>query len=173
MEIVLLKTIKTLGKAGEVKKVKNGYANNFLLPYGWALPAKEGFIKEAGIRARKIIREMTLDNSMLEALVGEIDGRSFSISKKAGKEGKLFGSVKADDIVELITTKTGKTIDEKYVQLEEPIKKVGEYNIVIGSGDDLRATIKLTVEGEESEKAGKKVLKKTPMKKVATKAKKK
>ncbi|MBI2447934.1 50S ribosomal protein L9 [Candidatus Microgenomates bacterium] len=172
MEIVLLKTIKTLGRSGEVKEVKKGYALNFLIPYGWALPATKGFVKEAQNRTKKIIKETAgLDVEALKTIFAAISGVKLTIIAKA-KNGKLFGSIKKSDIAEAIADKTRENIDEKLIVLEEPIKKTGDYEITLAM-QDLSAHVLLTVKEEESvKKPVKKVLKKTPMKKTQAKAKK-
>lgn len=147
MQIVLLKKIKTLGNAGEIKDVKRGYAINFLIPEGLAMPATAGFIKEAGIRARKTASAEKVDESEMDELIKELDSMELVFKQKASEKGSLFGSIKAGDIAEEIAKKTGKAIDEDYIMLKEPIKKIGEYEVEVKAGE-AKGKIKVKVEAE-------------------------
>jgi len=149
MEIILLKQVKSLGKPGDIKEVKRGYALNFLIPQGFALPATKGFIKEVQSRIRKITRSQDLETAEIKSIIDEINGLEFSFAKKAGKEGKLFGSVKAKDIADALSEKIGKKVEEKYIILEEPLKKIGDYEIEIKAGEEIKANIKIKVGGEK------------------------
>jgi len=147
MEIVLLKPIKSLGNPGDIKEVKRGYAVNYLIPQGFALPAKKGFIKEAQARIRKIIKARKAELEEIKKVIEEIKDLEIIIYKKASKEGKLFGSVREKDIVSALAEKINKQIDEKYVILEKPIKEIGEYEIEIGA-EEAKTKIKVKVEKE-------------------------
>ncbi|MFA7309235.1 MAG: 50S ribosomal protein L9 [Patescibacteria group bacterium] len=148
MEIVLIKPVKKLGRPGEVKDVARGFAVNFLLPYGFALPATPGFVKEAQSRVRKIVRNVIPDLSEMETLMAKIDGLSLEFVKKVSREGKLFGSVKISDIVDAIEAKIGREIEEKYVHLKEPLKFIGDHTVTIKVGE-ATAKVAVTIHGEE------------------------
>jgi len=148
VEIILLKQVKSLGEPGETKKVKRGYAVNFLIPGGFALPATPGFIKEAQSRVRKLVKAKEIELKELKSVIDEISKLELTVSKKAGKEGKLFGSIKEKDIVKLIAEKIGRKIEEKCVVLDKPIKEIGDYEIEIMANDDVKTKIKLKIEAE-------------------------
>uniref|UniRef100_A0A7C4R4M1 Large ribosomal subunit protein bL9 n=1 Tax=candidate division CPR3 bacterium TaxID=2268181 RepID=A0A7C4R4M1_UNCC3 len=148
MQVVLLKKIKTLGNPGEVKEVKRGYAINFLIPEGLALPATKGLLKEAKIRARKYEKLAVVDNSEMENLIKEIDGIELVIKAKANEKGNLFAAIKVDDIVEELVKEISKSIDEEYIKLREPIKKTGEYEVEVEVGES-KGVVKVKVEGEK------------------------
>ena len=148
MEVILLKQIKSLGKPGDIKEVKRGYALNFLIPQGFALPATKGFIKEVQSRIRKITKSQDLEMAEIKNVINEINGIELSLVRKAGKEGKLFGSVKVKDIADAISKKIGEKVEEKYIILDEPLKKVGEYEVEIKGSEDIKGKIKVKVERE-------------------------
>jgi large subunit ribosomal protein L9 len=148
MQIILTKKVKTLGNPGEIKDVKRGYAVNFLIPEGLALPATKGFIKEATIMARKFNKSSVVDTEKMADFIKEIQGTELVIKEKASDKGVLFGSVRAEDIVEELAKKISKSIDSDYIVLKEPIKKVGEYEIEIKAGE-AKGKLKVKVEAEK------------------------
>jgi len=148
MQVVLIKTAKTVGKVGDVLKVKKGYALNFLIPNGIALPATEGNIKEAKNRAKKFDKAAVVDDSAMVNFIKEIEGTEIIIKAKANAKGNLFAAIKAEDIVAEIAKKLSKSLDPEYIILKEPIKKVGEYKVGIEAGDK-KAILKVKVEGEK------------------------
>lgn len=147
MQVALIKKVKNLGNAGDVKEVARGYATNFLIPQGLALPARGGFLKEAKDRTRKsvVLEKSDLENT--KKIIAEINGSELKIKQKANTSGVLFAAIRAFQISELIAKKLSKSIDEKYIILEEPIKKLGEYNVEI-KAEDVGGKIKVGVEGE-------------------------
>lgn len=147
MQIVLLKKVKTLGSPGDVLEVKRGHAVNFLIPEGIALPATKGFIKEAKIRTKKLAMSTEVDKAKLSGFIKEIDGLEIEFKEKASEKGSLFGSIKKGDIASKIAIKTGKSIDEDLIKLSDPIKKIGEYEVVVSDGG-LAGTLKIKVELE-------------------------
>lgn len=149
MQIVLIKKVKTLGNVGEIKEVKRGYAINFLIPEGLALPAEKGLIKEAQSRARKFIKAESVDMGKMADFIKEIEGVEIVIKVKANEKGNLFAAIKAEDISEELAKKISKNIDSEFIILKEPIKKVGEYDIEIKAGDNLRSNLKLKIEAEK------------------------
>ncbi|HRY60456.1 MAG TPA: 50S ribosomal protein L9 [Patescibacteria group bacterium] len=145
MQIVLVKKVKTLGNPGEVKNVARGYATNFLIPQGFATPATPGLIKEAKIRSRKFDKAAVVDDSAMVAFIKELEGVELAIKAKANEKGNLFASIHAADIVEELAKKISKSIDEEYIMLKEPIKKVGEYEVEVKAGDK-KGILKLKIE---------------------------
>ncbi|MDD5732006.1 MAG: 50S ribosomal protein L9 [Patescibacteria group bacterium] len=147
MQIVLLKKVKTLGNPGEVKEVAKGYALNFLIPNGLALPATPGNIKEAKNRARKFDKAAVVDDSAMVNFIKEIEGVEIIISAKTNEKGNLFAAIKSEDIVAEIAKKLSKSIDPEFIVLKEPIKKVGEYEVGVAAGDK-KGVLKVKVEAE-------------------------
>lgn len=146
MKIVLLENIKNIGKTGDIKDVSDGYARNFLLPRKMA----EIATPEAVQRAKKISTEKVQkekeDLEKTQQLAGKIDGMELTIKAKE-KKGKLFGSIGTKEIVETLK-KQDVIIEEKSVMLKEPIKKVGEKEIIVQLNHGIEAKFTLIVTGE-------------------------
>lgn len=144
MKVVLLETVKKLGTAGEVVEVASGYVRNFLMPSGkikMATPADIERSKE--IRAKKA-KIGIVDVAVLE-IIEKINGRSFSFSRKASKEGKLFGSVSEKDIMETLEKEEGIVIKAEQIQMGHHIKQVGEYEVALHLGENANAVLKIVV----------------------------
>jgi large subunit ribosomal protein L9 len=148
MQIVFMKTVKGVGKVGEEKDVKKGYALNFLIPEGFAMIATAGNIKEAKNRAKKFDKAAVVDDSAMITFIKEIEGVELVISAKANAKGNLFAAIKEEDIVEELAKKLSRSIDPEYIILKEPIKKVGEYIVKIEAGKNA-GELKVKVEGEK------------------------
>jgi large subunit ribosomal protein L9 len=147
MQIILQKNIEKLGTRGEVVTVAEGYARNYLLPYKLALEASAGNLKRLEkIRATLAKRTATeLDESQKQAEL--LNAVTISLARKAGETDQLFGSVtNADLSAEL--AKQGFEIDKRRIQLEEPIKALGEYSITAKLLHDVSGTFKVIVTRE-------------------------
>ena len=147
MQIVMIKTVKNVGKIGETMEVKKGYALNFLIPQGFATVASPGAIKEAKIRARKYDKASVVDHSAMTAFIKEVDGTEIVIKSKASEKGSLFGSIREGDIAEALAKKISKSIDSEFITLKEPIKKIGEYDVDIVAGE-AKGKLKVKIEAE-------------------------
>lgn len=148
MQVVLLKDIKRLGKAGELRNVADGYARNYLIPNGLAAPATAGTVREAQqhaeVQARRTVREETEARSVAEAL----SGLTLSFKAKAGETGHLYGSITAGDIAAEIEKQTGRSVDRRKIVLEEPIRNLGTYQVPIRFAADITAQVRVNVEPE-------------------------
>ncbi len=146
MKVILLKDVPSLGRAGDIREVKEGYAQHYLLPRGLAAPATTGNLqhlqetqKTAQEREARLLHQTTALKAKLEALVVEVRAR-------AGEGGRLFGAVTAQDIAEAITRK-GIEVSRKQVTLPEPIKATGFYKIPIALHPKARAMVEVNVVG--------------------------
>lgn len=144
MKIVLNQEVKGLGKAGDIKNVADGFAQNFLIPNGLAVPATQGALKKAQELVEKKKERSQQDLEEAQKIAGEIDGKELVIKEKA-KEGKLFGSINAETIVKKLSEENI-DINKNNVELNSPIKEVGEYKIKIKLDHGLEAELKLVVE---------------------------
>ena len=131
MEVLLLKDIKGLGKAGETKKVADGYARNYLLPRGLAVLATAGAIHRTEVQ--KAIEEqrqerIRTDSSALAERLAEVN---LVFKVKASDKGRLYGSVTAADIAAEIEKQTGHPVDKRKVELEEPIHLLGTHKVPV------------------------------------------
>ena len=148
MKVILTEDVKGTGKKSEVVVVKDGHGRNFLIPRGLALPATEGNVKRFENIVRSIQNKRGRDIKVAGELKEKLEEISLTIKKKAGVDGKLFGSVTHMDIVEAIKNVTGAEVDKKNVRLEEPIKMTGAYTVEIHLEQNVNATIKIDVEQE-------------------------
>jgi len=144
MKVILTKDIPNLGRRTEVVEVKPGYARNYLIPQGLALQANPQSLKTIESRIRSEEVKLAKKKQQAEALAKSINEISCTATVQAGEEDRLYGSVTAADIAELMAQQ-GIKVDKKKIFLEEPIKKLGVYNIPIRLHPEVEATVKLWV----------------------------
>ncbi len=144
MEVILREDIPTLGKAGEIVKVREGYGRNFLLPTQKAILADRNNLKQLEHHKKVIASRQAKANKEAVDLKGKLEGVSLTISKEVGEEDKLFGSVTSIEIAETLRTR-GFTIDKKMIHLEEPIKTIGTHEVQIRLKPEVHATVKVIV----------------------------
>ncbi|HEX9015139.1 MAG TPA: 50S ribosomal protein L9 [Chloroflexota bacterium] len=151
MKVVLTQEVKGLGQAGQVKEVADGYARNYLLPKGLATIATSGAIKEVEqkqVAERK--RQDKLDQEM-RSFGSKLDGTTVTLRSKVGEGGKLYGSITTSDVAEALERQAGESVDKRKIEIEEPIRHVGEYKIPVRLSRNVTANINLVVQGEEGE----------------------
>jgi len=144
MQIVLREDIENLGRRGEVIKVADGYARNFLLPKGKALPATAGNLKTIEREKRRYVVRQTKEREDSQVLAQRIAGISCTIVRKVGENDALYGSVTAADIAEYLA-KEGVVVDKRRIHLDEPIKSLGIYNVSIRLHPEVSADVKVWV----------------------------
>lgn len=144
MNIILTENVEGLGKIGDLVKVKPGYARNFLVPRGLALEANPRNVKELEHQKRQLERKMQKLTQEAEVLKQRIEALSCVFSHRAGEEGKLFGSVTSMEIAEKLAA-SGIEIERKKIQLDEPIKALGEYEVPVKLQAGVTATVKVSV----------------------------
>lgn len=148
MQVVLLKDVKRLGTAGEVRTVADGYARNYLIPRGLAKPATPGAVREAQAQMAVQARQAAREQAQAQMLAEELSGVTLTFKARAGETGRLYGSVTTADIAEELEKQTGKSIDRRRLVLEEPIRELGTFEVPIRLASDVAANIKVTVEAE-------------------------
>lgn len=148
MQIILQEDVEKLGNRGQVVTVAEGYARNFLLPRKLALEATAGNMKRLEkMRAAFAKKEATEKNSA-QTLAELLNTVTLTISRKAGENDQLFGSVTSADVAEALAAQ-GYTIDKRKIVLPDPIKTVGEFQIPVRLFREISAGVKLTVKKEE------------------------
>ena len=152
MEVILKEDINNLGHRGDVVKVADGYGRNYLLPQKLALQATAA--NKAVIEQMKAsaLRKSAKEKSEAEALVGQLNSLALVFERKVGENEHLFGSVTSADIAQQLEAK-GFTIDRRKVQLDEPLKQVGEFHIPVKLHREVTAHVAVTVKCEEVEAA--------------------
>jgi large subunit ribosomal protein L9 len=147
MNVILKQDVDKLGKAGDVVKVKPGYGRNYLIPKKLALEATPGNIKVAEIEKVAQARRDHREKESATILAREIVKLTATIRCKTGEGGSLYGSVTALDIADFLTSHKI-DIDKRKIQLDEPIKTIGEYEVPIRLHRDVTVPIKVIVEPE-------------------------
>jgi len=148
MEVILREDIDKLGARGQVVKVSPGYARNFLLPRKLAVAATESNKKIIEQERQAHLRKEAKAASEASELARMMSGISVHIRQKAGEHDQLFGSVTAQDIADSLA-KQGYTIERKKIQLDEPIKQIGEFKVPLRLHREVSAEITVYVEKEE------------------------
>ena len=146
-EVILQDDVPNLGKIGDVVRVKPGYARNFLFPRGLAIEASTKNLRVLEHQKRLIGAKKEREHKAADAAAKQLDGLALVVRVRAGEEGRLFGSVTNLDLERLLAEK-GHQVDRRRIALDEPIKQLGTYPIVVQVGREVRATIQLTVEPE-------------------------
>ena len=147
VQVILRDDVPHLGKIGEVVRVKPGYARNFLFPRGLAIEASGRNLRVLEHQKRVIGAKAERERKSADAVAKSLEGMKLSVKARAGEEGRLFGSVTNLDVERLLADK-GFQIDRRRIALDEPIKQLGTFPIVVQVGRDTRATVELTVEAE-------------------------
>jgi large subunit ribosomal protein L9 len=144
IELILRQDVPSLGKAGQLVRVKPGYARNFLLPRGLAFEATDGNRKR--IEAETKARDARLEGERAgaSALAAKLGGVTLRLSAKAGEDGRLFGSITSTEIARELESR-GITIDRRRIELDHPIKQTGFHSIPVRLHHDVQGEIKLDV----------------------------
>jgi large subunit ribosomal protein L9 len=144
MDIILREDFESLGQAGEVVSVKDGYARNFLIPKGIAYLANEANKKRYENDVKQQAWRLNRDKKIAEELAVKLENVSCTISVQVGEEDKMFGSVTSQNIAEALATQ-GYEVDKRKILLEDPIKSLGIYSVPIKLHSDVEATVKVWV----------------------------
>ena len=148
MEVILREDVDKLGSRGQVVKVAAGYARNFLLPKNLAVTATESNKKIVEQERQAHLRKEAKLQGEAQDLAKLVNGVSVTISQKSGENDQLFGSVTSKDVADALAAK-GFTIDRRKIQLDEPIKQLGEFKIPVRLHKDVIAEVTVVVAKEE------------------------
>src|SRR5262244_1279381 len=148
MEVVLRETIESLGRAGQVVKVADGYARNYLLPRKLAYLATPGNLKVIEFERQSVLRKEAKQKDDSEKLKQIVDGVEITIRRKVGEQDALYGSVTNSDVAEELEKK-GFQIEKRKIHMEDHIKTLGEFSIPVRLFKDVTAHVKLKVEPEK------------------------
>ncbi|MGD0659718.1 MAG: 50S ribosomal protein L9 [Syntrophorhabdales bacterium] len=148
MRLILLDNIEGVGKKGETRDVRDGYGRNFLVPRGLAMPATSGNIKKVQEQAKTIIGKREKDLKTAAFIKQRLEETPLSIKKKAGVDGKLFGSVTAKDVVEAVKLALDLDVDKRTIRLDDPIKTTGVHTVEVHLERGVEAQLRLEIEEE-------------------------
>ena len=144
IEVILRQDITTLGRAGEMVRVKPGYARNYLLPQGLAYEATEGNKKRVAAETRVRTARDQAERAEAEKAAAALSEVTLTLSGKAGEEGKLFGSITSQDIAEALAAQ-GHTVDRRRIELEHPNKTTGAHTVSIRLHPEVHAQLRVSV----------------------------
>lgn len=147
LEVILREDIKSLGKAGDMVKVKPGYARNYLLPQGLAYEATEGNKKRIAAENRARAARLAAEKGDAVAQAERLRGVTVTLTGKVGEGDRLFGSVTAQDIAAALAAQ-GITVDRRRIELEHPLKNLGEHSVPVRLHPEVTAEIRVTVVAE-------------------------
>jgi large subunit ribosomal protein L9 len=146
MRVLLLKEVKGLGKAGDIKEVAGGYAANYLFPNKLARPVTEGAVKTAqevkAAEARKV--EKKANQSKL--LAQKLEGQTVVLKARSGEGDRLYGSITSQDVADALTKSVGVPVDKRVIDIEHAIKTLGRHPVTLRLGGGLTATVTVLVE---------------------------
>ena len=149
MQVILMEKVANLGELGDVVKVKDGFARNFLIPHGKAQRATPENLKAFESRRADLEKAQAEVLAKAQERGAKLDGLTIQISQKAGPDGRLFGSVTNYDIVEALK-KEGHEVERANIRMPQgPLKQVGEYPLQIALHTDVTVTVKVSVLGEQ------------------------
>ena len=150
MEVILMEKIHNLGQLGDIVKVKNGFARNYLIPEGKAKRATPAAIEEFQSRRGDLEKAESDKISVAQEKAQKLDGLMLQITRKAGVDGKLFGSVTNIDISDALKTQ-GHDVPRAMIRMPQgPIKQIGDYHLSIGLHSDVVVAITVSVLGESA-----------------------
>ena len=148
MKVLLVKDVNGLGKVGEVKDVKPGYGQNFLIKKGFAKPATEEILAQHKADEEKKAKDLADEIAKLKAIAEQLDKAEIIITKKLGQNGHLFGAVTKDEIAHALKEQHNIEIDKKHINEKTSIKTVGEHDLDFKLGHALHAKLHVDVQGE-------------------------
>ena len=145
MRVLLRKDVSGIGRRGDIVTVSSGHARNFLLPGGLAILATDGAVIQANsMRRARDLREAA-DRDAAFAISAELAKHTVTVKAKAGAEGRLFGSVTANDIVAAVKDQTSVVLDRKHINIETPIRTVGAHQVSVALFDGVSGVVSLSV----------------------------
>lgn len=144
MRVILKQDIPTLGRAGDIKEVRDGYARNFLFPRGLVMNANARSVKEKAFLEQVQARKIAKRKKSAEELAGQLNGKEVILQAKVGEGNKLFGSITNIQVAKQLEA-MGFTVDRRTIALDENIKALGDYKVQIKLHDGVSAEIQLRV----------------------------
>ncbi len=145
MKIVLREDVETLGQKGDIVDVADGYARNFLVPRGLAMKASKGVVAQAEAMRRNRTARDVREREAAEEIAGRLSATRVTVTARAGEGGKLFGSVTSADVADAIAAAVAAEIDRRSVQLDEPLKELGEVEVPVRLHPEVTATVNVEV----------------------------
>ncbi len=150
MRVIFLQDVPNMARAGEIKEVANGYGRNYLIPQKLALLAKRGAASMTESQLKIIARSQAQSEAGLVELAHQLDGREVILKARVGAKDRLYGSITTAVIASELQSSAELVVDKRKIELAEPIRQLGSYEIAIRLSKDIIPKIKVTVTGEEA-----------------------
>jgi len=149
MKVVFLEDVEGVAQGGDIKEVKNGFARNYLIPKQLAAPATHNYLQKIEKLKKNAsdVRVKRLDG--MKEIASAIDNTRINIEMRASLSGRLYGSVTGTMVADAITLETGQNIERRLVQLDNPIRELGAFDVPVRFHSDVLATVKVTVHSTE------------------------
>lgn len=148
MKVILTQDVKGTGKAGEVKDVADGYARNFLIPRKLAVVASAGALKGVEQRRTAESKRVATEETAAQVLAGRIGAEPFILTARVGDQGRLYGSITSGDIAEALSRRIGEPIDKRRIELPDPIRQLGSFEVPIRLHRNVTASLTIDVRAE-------------------------
>ncbi len=145
MRVIFVQDVPNVARAGEIKEVANGYGRNFLIPRKLALPARPEVVSTVGIQLKVQARSQVQTEAELIEMANQLDGREVFLEARTGAKDRLYGSITTADIAAELESATGLVVDKRKIELDEPIRQIGSYEVIIRLAKDIVPKIKVTV----------------------------
>ena len=179
MKVVFIEDVQNVAGAGEIKEVADGYGRNFLIPRKLAVLADASASQIAEVQLKKKARKQAQFEAEMIELAKQFEGKEIVLKARTGAKGRLYGSITSADIASELSNSIGSAVDKRKIELDDPIRELGSYEIAVRLTKDIAPKIRLTVADEEEkkeeaaeEKKTRKVTKKAVEKKKAEKVEK-
>ncbi len=152
MKVIFLQDVPNVARAGEIKEVANGYGKNFLIPRKLALLARSDVINSVGAKLKAKARGQAQTEAELLEMANHLNGREVILEARTGSQDRLYGSITAADIAVELESITGLVIDKRKIELVEPIRQLGSYEVTIRLAKDIVPQVRVTVSEKAAEK---------------------
>ena len=152
MKVIFIQDVSNVARAGEIKEVANGYGRNFLIPRKLALVARSDVMNTVGAQLEAKARGQAQTETELLELANHLNGREVIFEARTGAEDRLYGSITAADIAVELESVTGLAIDKRKIELVEPIRQLGSYEVTIRLAKDIVPKVRVTVSEKAAEK---------------------
>lgn len=173
MKVIFIEDVPDVALAGETREVADGYGRNYLLPKKLAVLANSAASNIVEAQMKKVIVKRAQAEAEMSEVAGKLNGMEFTIQAKVGEKERLYGSVTSADIATEIASSSGMEIDKRKIEIEEPIREVGNYDVTVRFTHDISAAIKLTVISDKAPEEKEEPEEKAEEKKRKPKARKK
>ncbi len=151
MKVLFLEDVPPAAKSGDIKDVAPGYARNYLIPRNLAILATPSAVKEAELLRQARLKQKARTDAELRELAAGLEGKVIAIRAKVGAGDRLYGSITKTEIAARVKEQLAITLDRRKIQLDKPLRKLGNYEVAVKLSPEIEARLKVSIEQEEGE----------------------